>query len=142
MAVFAVVLNEPSDAVTERLKAAYPEPAHYQLTDFQNPADQSWVLQILLDLKGSFGRVEERTATLSKTMDGLSADIRTIQNDMVTSKMARWLVALVVSVILALGGILYQAITTQRPEHDPVNNVHETTSQSPHPTHRKTDEAE
>ena len=33
MATFAVILNEPNDALVGTLKEAYPEPDHYKLTE-------------------------------------------------------------------------------------------------------------
>ena len=77
----------------------------------QHPVDQSWVLQILLDLKESVGRIDGRIQEQSQRIEGLAEELRTMRESMLTSTGARWLVSLVVAVILAIGGMIYREIT-------------------------------
>ncbi len=98
----------------------------------QHPADQSWLLQILIDLKETFGRVDGRTQEQSQRMEGLAEEMRTrmeglaeemhtrmeglaeemhtMRESMLSRAGARWLVSLVVAVILAIGGMIYREI--------------------------------
>lgn len=70
------------------------------------------MLQILLDLKESFGEVKERTANLSKSIDRISNDLQDMRNEMVTSKTVWSIGAILVTVLLGLGGLIYRAVTT------------------------------
>ena len=77
----------------------------------QHPADQSWVLQILLDLKESFGRVDGRIQEQTQRIEGLAEELSKMREGMLTSTGARWLVSIVIAVILAIGGMIYREIT-------------------------------
>lgn len=109
---------------------------------FQHPADQSWLLQMLLDLKESFGRVDGRTEVQTKRIEGLAEELSKVRGEMLTSRTARWLVALVVSVIIGVGSLIYHGMTRDRVQSNyPLSSIPERTKLSdpalaqPQPSH-------
>ena len=72
---------------------------------YQHPADHSWNLQILLDLKGAIERLEERTTHASKEVDILRQDFKGVP-----TRAAFWSgIGLVVVVLLGLGAAYWIA---------------------------------
>jgi len=66
---------------------------------YQHPADHSWNLQILLDLKGSVGEIKEAISTLKKDSETQSKKLDSISHQIY----AAWAVLIV---LLGIGGFL------------------------------------
>jgi hypothetical protein len=66
---------------------------------YQHPADQSWSLQILLDVKGALGEIKEAVRTLQKTSDNPGDKLDSISHQIY----AAWAVLVV---IIVVGGFL------------------------------------
>ena len=102
----------PRDPLAEQPEKV--PPAEQTEPSLQHPADQSWVLQILLDLKESFGRVDGRTEVQTKRIGELAEELGKVRGEMLTSKGARWLVGIIISVILGVGGLIYSEVARDR----------------------------
>ena len=113
------ILRKERNLAVDDASVSPPAPKHNEKSSpedktessLQHPADQSWVLQILLEMKESFGEVKERTANLSKSVDRLSSDLGDMRNEMVTSKTVWGVGTLVITVLLGLGALIYNAVT-------------------------------
>ena len=53
----------------------FSEPSEYGEA-YRHPADHSWNLQILMDLKGAIERLDERTAHVSAQTERLTAEVK------------------------------------------------------------------
>ncbi len=83
---------------------------------YRHPADQSWNLQFLLDIKGSIAKLEERTNRLLQ-------DTLTIQQDIkgLPGKASYWAgIGLIIAVLLGLAGIYQSTQNTIVPQNPPV----------------------
>lgn len=71
---------------------------------YRHPADQSWTLQILLDLKGMVSKLDERTNRLNQDIISLQQDLKGLPG-----KKSFWSgIALIISIILALAGLYFK----------------------------------
>ena len=81
------------------------------------------VYGLLVDLKESFGRVDERTKALQDNMRTVQEDIRTVRTDLkgTADKQTVWTVcAIIIAVVLGVGTLIYQTVQTHSHPHTAV----------------------